>query len=95
MLKVLLLKLASDWVLVTEDEVNLEITLCQNDHMNIARTSETHLCSGASQVGTKHDGPRSLVRKLLTCGLETIFKQLKVATTAVAALLVLDLILDN
>ena len=55
----------------------------------------THLRAGASHVRAKHDGPGSLVVELLTRGLEAVLEQLQVATTAVAALLVLDLILDD
>ena len=54
-----------------------------------------YLGARASQIGTKHDSPRSLVRELLTSCLETIFKQLEVTTTTVTALLVLDFVLDN
>ena len=57
--------------------------------------NEAHLGAGASQVGAKHDGPWSLVRELLASSLETVLEQLDVATTAVAALLVLDLVLDD
>ena len=54
-----------------------------------------YLGARASQIGTKHDSPRSLVRELLTSCLETIFKQLEVTTTTVTALLVLHFVLDN
>jgi hypothetical protein len=72
---VLLLVLASDRVLVTEDKVNLRARACQ--------------------IRTKHDHPGGLVIKVLARGLETILEELDVATTAVAALLVLDLVLDD
>ena len=49
----------------------------------------------ASQIRTEHDRPRGIVRELLSGGLETVLEKLDVATTAVAALLVLDLVLDN
>ena len=55
----------------------------------------TYLRARACQVGTEHDRPWSLVRELLSGSLEAIFKQLEVATTAIATLLVLDLILNN
>ena len=55
----------------------------------------THLGARASQVRTKHDSPWSLVRELLASCLETVLEELEVATTAVAALLVLELILHN
>ena len=55
----------------------------------------THLRAGASHVWAKHDGPGSLVVELLAAGLETILEEFDVATTAVAALLVLDLVLDD
>ena len=54
-----------------------------------------HLCTRASHVRTKHDRPRSLVIELLAGGLETVLEELNVATTAVAALLVLDLVLND
>ena len=56
---------------------------------------DTHLGARARQVRTKHDGPGGLVVELLAAGLETILKELDVATTAVAALLVLDLVLND
>jgi len=55
----------------------------------------TDLGAGARKVGAEHDSPGSLVVKLATGVLEAIFEQLNVATTAVAALLVLDLVLDD
>ena len=55
----------------------------------------THLGARAGQVGTKHDSPWSLVRELLASCLETVLEELEVATTAVAAFLVLDLVLDD
>ena len=59
------------------------------------RYCKAYLGSGAGQIGTEHDRPRSLVRELLSGGLETVLKELDVATTAVTALLVLHFILDN
>ena len=47
------------------------------------------------KVWTEHDDPWCGVGELLAAGLETILKELDVATTAVAALLVLDLVLDD
>lgn len=55
----------------------------------------TYLGARAGQVRTKHDSPRSLVRELLASGLETILEELEVTTTAVATLLVLDLVLND
>ena len=61
----------------------------------VKRVSVTYLGSGARQVRTEHDGPRSLVGELLSSSLEAVFQKLDVTTTAVAALLVLDFILNN
>ena len=56
---------------------------------------DTHLGARARQIGTEHDRPRGIVRELLSGGLETVLEKLDVATTAVAALLVLDFVLNN
>ncbi len=55
----------------------------------------THLSARAGHVRAKHNGPRSLVVELLARSLEAVFEELEVTATAVAALLVLDLILDD
>ena len=73
----------------------LRATRARVRSMQILARPSTHLVARASQVRTKHDGPGSLVVELLAAGLETILKELDVATTAVAALLVLDLVLDD
>ena len=61
----------------------------------VAVRGSTYLGARAGQVGAKHDRPRSLVVELLAARLETIFKELDVATTAIAAVLVLHFVLDN
>ncbi len=55
----------------------------------------TYLRARAGQVGTKHDGPRSLVIELLAGSLEAVLEQLQVTTTAVTALLILDFVLND
>ena len=90
----LLLELASDGVLVAEDKVNLW-RAPSTRVLSISSNPNTRLGARARQVRTKHDGPGSLVVELLAAGLETILKELDVATTAVAALLVLDLVLHD
>ena len=54
-----------------------------------------YLGTRAGQVGPEHNCPRSLVRELLAASLEAILEELDVATAAVAAVLVLDLVLDD
>ena len=54
-----------------------------------------YLGARASQIRTEHDDPRCRVRELFATRLEAVFQELDVATTAVAALLVFDLVLDN
>jgi hypothetical protein len=54
-----------------------------------------NLCARASQVGTEHDNPGSVVRKFLSTGLEAILEQFEVSTATVATLLVFDLILND
>jgi len=61
----------------------------------VPERNQTNLCARASEIRTKHDDPRSLVREFLSTGLEAIFEQLKVSTTAVATLLVFYLILND
>jgi hypothetical protein len=56
---------------------------------------ETNLCTRASEVRTEHDDPGSIVRELLSTGLETILEQFEVSTTAIATLLVFYLILND
>lgn len=56
---------------------------------------EMKLSSRAGQVRPEHDCPRRLVIKLFATCLEAIFKKLDVTATAVAAVLVLHLILDD
>ncbi len=55
----------------------------------------TYLGAGAGKIRTEHDYPRGGVRELLAAGLEAVFEELDVSTTAVAALLVLDLVLHD
>ena len=55
----------------------------------------THLGARTCHVGAKHDGPRSLIVELLARSLEAILEELEVTATAVAALLVLDFVLDD
>jgi hypothetical protein len=71
----LLFILASNGVLVAEDEVDFG--------------------TRAGKVGTEHDNPGRLVVELLARGLEAILKELDVTATAVATLLVLDLVLND
>ena len=73
----------------------LRATRARVRSMQILARPSTHLGARASQVRTKHDGPWRLVIELLSSGLETVFEELDVATTAVAALLVFDLVLDD
>ena len=54
-----------------------------------------YLGAGAGEVRAEHDGPRGVVVKLAASVLEAVLEQLDVATAAVAALLVLDLVLDD
>jgi hypothetical protein len=54
-----------------------------------------HLGARASVVGSEHHNPRSGIREFLPAGLEAILKKFDVTTTTVAALLVLDLILND
>lgn len=88
----LLLVLTRDRVFVTEDEVHLEkASLEHYSHQQ----ANSNLGSRASQIRTEHDHPWRLVVELLATRLETIFQELHVTTAAVAALLVLDLVLDD
>ena len=51
--------------------------------------------SRTCQIGAKHNDPRRGVRKLFAAGLKSILKKFEVTTTAIATLLVLDLVLNN
>ena len=62
---------------------------------HVRSSFEAHLGSRASEVGTKHDDPRSVIGELLRARLEAILKKLEVATAAVSALLILDFVLEN
>ena len=90
----LLLELASDGVLVAEDKVNLW-RVPSTRVPSILSNPNTCLGARARQVGAEHDCPRSLVGELLAARLEAVLEKLDVATAAVAAFLVLDLVLDN
>ena len=61
----------------------------------VAVRSSTYLGARAGQVGAKHDRPRSLVGELLAARLEAVLEKLDVASAAVAAFLVLDLVLHD
>ena len=54
-----------------------------------------HLGSRASEIRTKHDDPRSLIRELGGARLETVLEKLDVSTAAVSTLLVLDFVLND
>ena len=54
-----------------------------------------YLGTRTSKVRTEHNHPRGGVREFLSTRLEPILKELDIATTAVTALLVLDLVLDD
>lgn len=54
-----------------------------------------YLGSRAGKIRTEHDHPWCGVRELLSAGLEAILKELHVATSAVAAFLILDFVLYN
>lgn len=54
-----------------------------------------YLGSRASEIRTKHDDPRSLIRELPGARLEAVLKKLDIASTAVSTLLVLDFILHD
>lgn len=88
--EVLLLVLAGDMVLVTEDEVHLSnMSTCP------IQGEVAYLVPRTRQVRTKHDYPRSGIRELFATRLEPISQKLEVAAAAVAALLVLNLVLYN
>ena len=82
---------------MTEDEMDLGRG---NGHSKKSvvpsrQEKESNLCARASEVRTEHDDPGSLVRELLSTSLEAILEQFEVSTTAVATLLVFDLILND
>lgn len=79
---------------MTEDKVNLGITFSISRHERNTG-EETDLGPRASQIGTKHDSPRSLVGELFACSLEPILEKFEVTTTTVSTFLVLDFVLDN
>lgn len=54
-----------------------------------------YLRAGAGEIRTEHDHPWCMIVEIFSAGLETIFKQFDVSTTAITTLLVLDFILDN
>jgi hypothetical protein len=56
---------------------------------------ETNLCARASEVRTEHDNPGSLIREFFSTSLEAILEQFEVSTTAVATLLVFNLVLND
>lgn len=56
---------------------------------------ETNLCAWASKVRAKHNNPRSLVVEFLSASLEAILEQFDVSAATIAALLVLNLVLDD
>ena len=55
----------------------------------------TDLGTGTRQIRAKHNDPGRSDRELFSTGLETIFKELDIATTAVTALLILHLVLND
>ncbi len=86
---------ASLWVLMAEDKVNLNDKAEEIRQFRRKPKKKKNLCARASKIGTKHDNPWSLVGKLLAASLETVLEQLEVTTTAITALLVLDLVLND
>jgi hypothetical protein len=90
---VLLLVLAGLGVLVTEDEVNLDVLLAAGHNARLAWVS--YLVGGTALVGTEHDHVRGGVGELLLIELLVILKKLQVGTTADQGVLRLDLVLDN
>ena len=92
----LLLEFAGNGILVTEDKVHLYYDARLDIRPRTPpHAVKTHLGTRARQVRAEHDCPRSLVGELLAARLEAVLKQLDVATAAVAALLVLDLVLHD
>jgi hypothetical protein len=88
---VFLFVFASNWVFVTEDEVNLT----SGQLRSRGDPAGAYLGTRTREVRTKHNDPRCRVRELLATGLETIFKKLEVTTTTIATLLVFDFILND
>ena len=89
----LLLVLASDGVLMPEDKVHLQMNRINQSSLRSRGPGNTHLGAWAGEIRAKHDHPWCLVAELLAARLEAIFEQLEVATTAIATLLVFNLIL--
>lgn len=56
---------------------------------------DSYLGARAGKIRTEHDDPGRGVRELLAASLETVLEEFEVSTTTVAALLVLDLVLNN
>lgn len=56
---------------------------------------QAYLGAGAGEIRAEHDRPWRLVVELAASVLEAVLEQLDVTTTAVAALLVLDFVLDD
>jgi hypothetical protein len=94
---VFLFVLAGLWAFVTEDEMELGKGERHSKKSAVPsrQERETNLCARTSEVRTEHDDPGSLVRKFLSTSLEAILEQFEVSTTAVATLLVFDLILND
>ena len=90
----LLFVLARLRVFMTENEMNLG-----NRHSIKSgvpsRQVETNLCARASEIGTEHDNPGSLVREFFSASLEAILEQFEVSTATVATLLVFNLVLND
>jgi hypothetical protein len=94
---VFLFVLAGLRAFMTEDEMELGKGKRHSKKSAVPHTHEreTNLCAWAGKVRTEHDDPGSLVRELLSTSLEAILEQFEVSTTAVATLLVFDLILND
>jgi hypothetical protein len=82
---------------MTEDEMELGKGKGNSKKSVVPSRQErkTNLCARAREVRTEHDDPGSLVRELLSTSLEAILEQFEVSATAVATLLVFDLILND
>jgi hypothetical protein len=90
----LLFVLARLWVLMTEDEMSLDMTQHKSGS-SYKYTKDTNLCAWASEVRTKHDNPGSLVIEFLSASMEAIFEQFDVSAATITAFLVLHLILND
>jgi hypothetical protein len=93
-IEVLLFDFTSLWALVSEDEVNLRQDV-QFAKREMQPHEYTNLGTRTSKIRTKHDNPRGSIREFLSAGLEAILEEFDIATSTVAALLVLNLILHN